>query len=125
MIATPAVVGATVGLDGALAAELALFLVADFEISGVWFGHLCDTDAINVDLRAEKVLADQVGFGEANVVEVFPIRRLVVVVCHVVVGLRVVKVERPELLLSFTISIGFSVEVSRGVCTFVEGVNGV
>lgn len=120
-IGSSAVVG-TVGLEGELVVELAIFVVA-FDIYRVRFCPLCEADdVIDVDLLSEKVLADQVGFNEVNFVGVVPISRLVVEVCLVVVGPGVTKVGR-ETLLSFKISIGFSGEVSKGVCTF-GGLNG-
>ena len=122
MIAKPDTVG-TVGLTGgALAAEVAIFMVV-FEVSGVWFCRLCEDVIINVDLRVGKVLSDEVGFGERNFVVVVSIRRLVVEVWSVVVVLRVVQVGR-KLLRSFEIPTDFTVEVCFGFGTF-EGVNGV
>ena len=112
----------TVELEGELVLELAIFVVA-FDTYRVCFCHLCEADdVIDVDLLSDKVLADQVGFSEVNFVGVVPISRLVVEVCHVVVGPGVTKVER-EPVLSFKISIGFSGEVTKGVGTF-GGLNG-
>ena len=114
------VCAAVVGFKGEVAVELTPFLVI-FEILGVWLRHLREVDAVDVDvdLLSEKAFEDQLGSGEVDFVEAVPIFRIVVVMGPVAVTLGDVEVGR-ELLMSFTVLVDFSVEVSVAVCAFEE-----